>query len=84
MEILKDSDLKTNYHLEKGKYCGRCFKLEIIRKLAYLITKQKELLEEMRKLNIEVRVHDIKGILAQLTVQPTLIEKNKKNTKKWP
>ena len=42
-----------------------------------LLTTQKHVLEDLRKIRIEVRVHEAEAQLANLRVQPTLIKRIK-------
>ena len=76
-KLMKDYDLKILYHPGKANVAADALSRKISTNLACVITKQRELLEELRRLDIEVLVHSGGGILAQLNVQPTLVDKIK-------
>ncbi|XP_056158384.1 uncharacterized protein LOC130134750 [Syzygium oleosum] len=52
--------------------------------MATLLTSQKQILEDMRKLDLEVLVHQLGARLANLRVQPTLIDRIKVNQNEDP
>ena len=77
MELLKDYDLTINYHLGKANAVANALSKKTPSNLATLITDQKNILEDLRKLNIEIRWHNHGAQLANLRVQPTLINRIK-------
>ena len=77
LELLKDYDLTISYHLRKANVIVDALSRKSVGNLAALLTTEKHILEELRKMRIEVRFHEVEAHLANLRVQPTLIERIK-------
>ena len=77
LELLKDYDLSINYHLEKANIVADALSRKSSKYLAALITIQKLILEDLKRLEIGVLIYDSSKRQAYLTVQPTLIKKIK-------
>ena len=75
--LLKDYDQTISYHLRKANVVADALSRKSIRNLAALLTTQKHILEDLRKIRIEVQFHEAEAHLANLRVQPTLIERIK-------
>ena len=77
LELLKDYNLTISYHPEKANVVADALSKKFVGKLAALLTTEKNILEDLRKMRIEVRIHETEAQLANLRVQPTLIERIK-------
>ncbi|XP_073111543.1 uncharacterized protein [Elaeis guineensis] len=77
LELLKDYDLTINYHPEKANIVADTLSRKSSDELATLITSQKPILLNLEKSGIEIRLHDPQVQLANLVLQPTLIERIK-------
>ena len=77
MELLKDYDLTISYHPGKVNVVADALSKKFAGNLATLLTTQKHILEYLSKMRIEVRFYETEAQLANLRVQPTLIEKIK-------
>ena len=77
MELLKDYDLTISYHPGKANLVADALSKKSVGNLATLLTTQKHILEDLRKMRIEVQVHEAEAQLENLRVQPTLIERIK-------
>ena len=77
LELLKDYNLTISYHPEKANVVADALSKKFVGKLAALLTTEKHILEDLRKMRIEVRIHETEAQLANLRVQPTLIERIK-------
>lgn len=74
---MKDYDLTLSYHPDKANVAIDALSRKSIASLAYLITHQRWLLEDLVKLSIEFHIRGSGNTLAHLQVQQTLIEKIK-------
>ena len=77
MELLKDYDLTISYHPRKVNVVADALSKKFAGNLATLLTTQKHILEYLSKMRIEVRFHETEAQLANLRVQPTLIDRIK-------
>ena len=77
LELLKDYDLTISYHLGKADVVADALSRKFVGNLAALLTTQKHILEDSRKMRIEVQLYEAKAHLANHKVQPTLIERIK-------
>ena len=77
LELLRDYDLIISYHPEKAKVVADALSKKFFDELTALITSQKYILLDLKRSEIEIRLHDLRVQLANLTVQPTLIERIK-------
>ena len=75
LELLKDYDLTINYHPGIANAVADALSRKTPSNLATLITDQKNILEDLQRLNIEIRWHSHGVQLANLRVQPTLIDR---------
>ena len=77
LELLKDYDLTINYHPRKAKAVADALSRKTLSNLATLIINQKKILEDLQRVNIKIRWHNHGVQLANLRVQPTLIDRIK-------
>ena len=66
---------KIHYHPGKANVVADAFSRKSMKNLAILITHQSQLLKDIRKLKLDIRVYDSTVRLANMRVQPTLIER---------
>ena len=66
-----------SYHPRKANVVADALSRKTMGNLAALITQQRQILENMRKLELEVRLHNSKLQLANMRIQMTLIERIK-------
>ena len=77
LEVIKDYDLEILYHPGKANIVANALSRKRNYGVVALITAQRELLEDFRKLDIELAVENVEVKLASLQIQPTLIERIK-------
>ncbi|XP_038976892.1 uncharacterized protein LOC120107612 [Phoenix dactylifera] len=75
LELLKDYDLSIHYHPGKANVVADALSRKSTGSIAALLTSQRKILEDLRRAEIEVCWHDSDAQLANLRVQPTLIER---------
>ncbi|GKV13621.1 hypothetical protein SLEP1_g24612 [Rubroshorea leprosula] len=80
LELLKDYDLTISYHPGKANKVANA----LSRKSSSIIATQKELLEDLVKLDVELRVDSTTAYLAALRAQPALIDRIKVAQQKDP
>ena len=81
LELIKDYDLEILYHPGKANVVADALSRKRQYGLTATITHQKELLEDMRRLDLEVVVGCVGTQLASLQIQPTLLEQIKQGQK---
>lgn len=77
MELIKDYDCSIHYH--PGKANVVAYALSRKSWIAAVVTMQKHIFLDMERYGIEVIVGDSSSYLANLKVQPTLVERIKSN-----
>ena len=77
LELVKDYDCVIDYHPGKANSVADALSRKFAGFSANLITNQRQLLEDLRKLDIEVIVGGYPKNLATLKVQPAIIERIK-------
>ncbi|XP_030449845.1 uncharacterized protein LOC115672208 [Syzygium oleosum] len=84
LELLKDYNLSINYHPGKANVVADALSNKSLGNMTTLLTSQKPILEDMGKLDLEVLMHQLGARLANLRVQPTLIDRIKTKQNKDP
>ncbi|OMO50351.1 reverse transcriptase [Corchorus capsularis] len=77
MELLKDYDLTISYDPRKENAVVDALSRKNHGSLAALLTSQRSILDDLRRMEIGVRKYGNEGMLASLRIQPTLIERIK-------
>ena len=77
LELVKDYDCMIDYHPGKANSVADALSRKFVGFSANLITNQKQILKDLRKLDIEVIVGGYSKNLATLKVQPKIIERIK-------
>ena len=77
LELIKDYDLEILYHPGKANVVADALSRKRQYGLTATITHQKELLDDMRRLDLEVVVGCVGTQLASLQIQPILLEQIK-------
>ena len=77
LELIKDYDVEILYHPGKANVVADALSRKREGNLAALITTQRYLLEDMRKLELEVVTRQVATRLANIRLQPTLVERIK-------
>ena len=63
LELMKDYDLMILYHPDKANVVTDALSQKSFENLAYMITTQPTLLEDLRKLNIKIMSHNEDAML---------------------
>ena len=77
LELIKNYDVEILYHLGKANVVADALSRKREGNLAAFITTQRHLLEDMRKLELEVVTRQVVARLANIRLQPTLVERIK-------
>ncbi|GKV07106.1 hypothetical protein SLEP1_g18909 [Rubroshorea leprosula] len=77
LELLKDYDLIISYHPNKANKVTDALSRKPPGTTSSILTPQKELLEDLVKLDVELRMNSTTAYLAALSAQPALIDKIK-------
>ena len=84
LDLIKDYDLEILYHPGKANVVADALNQKKDYNLATLLTSQKPLLEEMRKLELEVLIDSMGAKVVALSLQPLLLDWIKKSQKDDP
>ena len=84
LDLIKDHDLEILYHLGKANVVADALSWKKDYGLTALLTSQKPLLEDMRKLELEVLIDGLRVKLAALSLQPLLLDRIKEAQKDDP
>ncbi|GKV25054.1 hypothetical protein SLEP1_g34559 [Rubroshorea leprosula] len=74
LELLKDYDLTISYHPGKANKVANALSRKSSGTASSILATQKELLEDLVKLDVELRMDSITAYLAALSAQPALID----------
>ena len=77
LERIKDYDCSINYHPGKANVVADALSRKSSGFSAALLTTQKEIIKDLRRMGIEIIMGDSQVFMASLTIQPTLIKKIK-------
>ena len=77
LELIKDYDLEILYHPGKANSVADALSRKKQISMDTMITSQRELQDDLRRLNVEVTMEKVEIMLATLTLQPTLLEQIK-------
>ena len=75
--MIKDYDCSINYHPSKANVVADALSQKPSNCLAALLTTQKEIIDDLERMEIEIVKGDSQAFMASLTIQPTLIERIK-------
>ncbi|GKV02557.1 hypothetical protein SLEP1_g14986 [Rubroshorea leprosula] len=84
LELLKDYDLTISYHPGKANKVADALSRKSSGTASSILATQKELLEDLMKLDVELRMDSTTAYLAALSAQPALIDKIKLAQQKDP
>ena len=73
LELIKDYDCSINYHPSKANVVADALSQKPSNCLAALLTTQKEIIDDLERMEIEIVKGDSQAFMASLTIQPTLI-----------
>ena len=77
LELIKDYDCSINYHPSKANVVADALSRKSSCFSAALLTTQKEIIKDLKRMGIEIVMGDSQVFMASLTIQPTLLEKIK-------
>ena len=75
--MIKDYDCSINYHPSKANVVANALSRKPSDCLAALLTTQKEIIDDLERMEIEIVKGDSQAFMASLTIHPTLIERIK-------
>ena len=84
LELIKDYDLEILYHPRKANVVANALSRRRNYGIAALLSEQKSILEELRRLDVEVLTENVQTKLASLQLQPSLLERIKEAQKDDP
>ena len=73
--MIKDYDCLINYHPGRANVVADALSRKSFGFLVALLTTQKEIINDLERMRIEIVMGDSQVFMASLTIQPTLIEK---------
>ncbi|XP_028102462.1 uncharacterized protein LOC114301696 [Camellia sinensis] len=77
LEFIKDYDLQIHYHPGKANTVADALSMKVRGNLASLLTRQKELLLELERMDMEIVLREQGAVLAAIAAQPAVIEEVK-------
>uniref|UniRef100_A0A7N2LFY1 RNA-directed DNA polymerase n=1 Tax=Quercus lobata TaxID=97700 RepID=A0A7N2LFY1_QUELO len=77
LELVKDYDCSINYHPGEANVVADTFSRKPSSFSVALLTTQKEIIQDLERIEIEVVMNHSEAYLASLSVQPTLVERIK-------
>ena len=84
LELIKNYDLEIFHHLGKANVVADALSWKRNYRMVAMLTNQKSLLDELRKLDVEVIIESVEVRLASLKLQPTLLDRIREAQKKDP
>ena len=82
IELIKDYDLEILYYPGKTNVVADALSKKRSYGMAAMLTTQQPLLDELRKLDVEVITEAVEARLANMKLQPTLLDQIKEAQKK--
>ena len=73
--MIKDYDCSINYHPGKANVVADALSWKSFGFLTTLLTTQKEIIDDLTRMWIEIVMGDSQAFMANLTIPPTLIKK---------
>ena len=75
LELIKDYDLEILYHPGEANVVADALSRKRSYGVAAMLTSQKAILDELRKLDVEVLTESVEAQLGSLKLQPTLLDR---------
>ncbi|KAL7254064.1 hypothetical protein ACSBR1_008416 [Camellia fascicularis] len=73
LELIKDYNLQIHYHPGKANTVADALSRKNVGNLASLLTEEKELINELNKMGIDLVIHGLEATVATMMAQPTLL-----------